>query len=193
MELIVDNILDLVDANGEEPIMRYLSAFSCPPNSEIENFLKNRAIDFARRKLSITYLVSDDRDGRLLGYFTLTHKAISTKEEGLSNSARRRWERFARFDKDTGTYMASAFLLAQFGKNYGVDNGRRISGADLMIRVNDTLADIQRRIGGGIVYLECEDEPKLIEFYENEAKYKRYNERYSDEDGIKYLQYIRFF
>lgn len=193
MELVVDNILDLIDENGEEAIMRYLSAFRCPPNAEIENFIKDRAIDFARRKLSITYIVSDDRDGRLLGYFALTHKAISVREEGLSRSARRRWERFAKFDRDTGTYMASAFLLAQFGKNYGVDGGRRISGADLMMRVNDTLTDIQRRIGGGIVYLECEDEPKLTAFYEDEAKFKRYSTRRSIEDEVEYLQYIRFF
>ena len=40
--------------------------------------------------------------------------------------------------------MASAFLIAQFGKNYGVDNGERMTGWQLMDIANDILVNIQR-------------------------------------------------
>ena len=100
--------------------------------------------------------------------------------------------RYARFDIETGNYMASAFLLAQFGKNYGVENGKRISGSEMMKYVDIVLLDVQRRIGGGIMYLDCEDKEKLKKFYEGE-NFKKSGERFSAEDRKKYLQYIRFF
>ena len=192
MGVQVINILDELKNNGEVKIKEDLSFFSCPMNPAIENFIRKRAIDFARRKLSITYLVNDLDDGQILGYFALTHKAVLISNSRLSNTSRKKLERFARLDRGTGDYMASAFLIAQFGKNYGVDNGERISGKELMDIANDILVNIQRQIGGGIIYLDCENNEKLQKFYVNE-KFQRFGERFSEEDNQKYLQYMRFF
>ena len=87
--------------------------------------------------------------------------------------------------------MASAFLLAQFGKNYAVDAGKRIKGSELMQLVLDVLLTIQRQIGGGIVYLDCENKAKLIAFYESEG-FKRFDERFSEDDEQRYVQLMRF-
>lgn len=84
------------------------------------------------------------------------------------------------------------FLLAQFGKNYGVDDGNRISGIDLMEFAMDILSDIQHRIDGGVVYLDAEDRPQLREFYGNKTNYKLFGERYSETDKTKYLKFMRF-
>lgn len=192
MKCYVVNILDSVEENGEIEIEKDLSLFSCSINKEIEDFVRYKSIDFARRKLSITYLVYDINDSQLLGYFALTHKAIDIKGENLSNTSRRKLSNHARYEEDSDTYSTSAFLLAQFGKNYGVDNGNRISGAELMEYAMDILADIQHRIGGGVVYLDAEDRPALKEFYEKKTYYKFFGERYSESDKIKYLQYMRF-
>ena len=100
--------------------------------------------------------------------------------------------RYARVDESKDSYMVSAFLLAQFGKNYGVEEGKRVTGAELMDCVEAVLEDIQFRIGGGVVYLDCEDKKKLIDFYENTAGYRRISERVSELDHIKYLQYFKF-
>ena len=186
------NILDELKNDDEAKLMEDLSLFSCPINPAIENFIKKRAIDFARRKLSITYLVTDSVDGQILGYFALTHKAVLIPNVRLSNTSRKKLERFARLDRATGDYMASAFLIAQFGKNYGVEDGGRISGKELMDIANDILVNIQRQIGGGIIYLDCEDNEKLQQFYVNE-NFQRFGERFSEEDNQKYLQYMRFF
>lgn len=97
----------------------------------------------------------------------------------------------ARRDDETDTYTISAFLLAQFGKNYSVDDGKRIRGSELMDCAMDVLIDIQHRIGGSVVYLDAEDRPKLISFYEKKVGFKRFGERYSDGDGVRYLQYMR--
>ncbi|MBR5980999.1 MAG: GNAT family acetyltransferase, partial [Firmicutes bacterium] len=97
MNVVIENVLDLLESGGEVQLARDLSAFSCPQNAEIETFIRQRAIDFARRKLSITYLVTDLADGELLGYFTLAHKAIEIEAEGLSQTSRRRIGRYARY------------------------------------------------------------------------------------------------
>ena len=191
MNVNVSNILDNLKADGEENVREDLSSFSCSVNAEIEEFIREKAIDFAKRRLSITYLVTDMDDGEILGYFTLTHKAILLNGEGFSKTMQRKLTRYSRLDKQTGNYMASAFLLAQFGKNYGVDDGKRISGADLMELVRDILVDVQRRIGGGIVYLDCEDKAGLIAFYEREG-FNRFDERFSQEDDQKYIQFMGF-
>ena len=192
MKIKVTNILDSLDAIGEESLKLELSGFTSEKNPEIEEFIREKAIDFAKRKLSITYLLSDMQDGALLGYFTLTHKSLMINSEGLSKTAQKRLTRYARLDKETGNYMTSAFLLAQLGKNYSIVKDKRISGSEIMNYVNIVLLDVQRRIGGGIMYLDCEDKEKLINFYERE-NLKKSGERYSEEDNKKYLQYIRFF
>ena len=85
----VMNILDLLESVGTDEVVNGISDFSCPQNQEIEDFLHKNAIEFARRKLSITYLLLDNLDGEIVGYFTLTHKAIEVKNDNISNTVRR--------------------------------------------------------------------------------------------------------
>ena len=191
MSFEIKNILDITENDGEDFLTRVFASFSCPVNMEIESFLKEQAVDFAKRRLSITYLVTDTNDGALLGYFTLTHKAIVLDKNDFSKTAQKKLSRYSRLDRQTGNYMAAAFLLAQLGKNLGIDDGRRISGAELMKMANDVLVNIQRQIGGGIVYLDCEDKVKLISFYEDKG-FKKFDERFSEEDNQKYIQFMRF-
>ena len=161
------NILDLIDSVGEDEVKKGLSGFSCPLNREIENFIHKNAIEFAKRKLSITYLLLDNNDGAITGYFTLAHKAIEIKNDNISNTTRRKLSAHARLDADTNSFTVSAFLLAQIGKNYGIDNGKRITGNELIRYADDIITDIQHRIGGGIIYLDCEDKQHLKDFYIN--------------------------
>lgn len=189
----VMNILDLLESVGIDEVVKGIASFSCPKNQEIENFLHKNAIEFARRKLSITYLLLDNSDGEIVGYFTLAHKAIEIKNDNISNTVRRKLSSYAKLDADTNSYTASAFLLAQIGKNYGIDNGQRITGKELIKFADDILTDIQHRIGGGIIYLDSEDNQRLKDFYISENHYKIFGERYSASDHIYYLQMLRLF
>ena len=190
MKITTKNILDELAQHGEGKIKHDLSSFSCPVAPKLENFIKHRAIDFSRRKISITYLVSDVSDDQILGYFALTHKALSIPNTRFSNTFRKKLERFAKLDPATGDYNTSAFPIAQLAKNFAVDNGTRITGRQFMSIVNDILVDIQHRIGGGIVYLDCEDIDTLKHFYENEGFYS-FGERFSPEEDQQYIQYLR--
>jgi hypothetical protein len=186
------NILDWCEILGEKELISKINDFSCPLNREIEQFVLNNALDFAKRKLSITYCVLN-MNREIVGIFALAHKAIDIENSGFSNSKVKKLSRYATLDADNNSYKASAFLIAQFGKNYAVDDGHSLNGNGLMDLTKDVLKEVQHAIGGGIVYLECEEKPKLLEFYQNEQNgFIRFGERYSTEDNKKYIQLFKF-
>ena len=91
-------------------------------------------------------------------------------------------------DVDASTYQASAFLIAQLGKNAGIKNAKSIKGYELLQCSFDVLKKVQHLIGGGIVFLECEDKPKLIDFYQ-QNQFRQYNKRIAA-DGVSYHQLL---
>ena len=187
------NILDMIDAVGEDEVNNILSDFSCPKNDEIENFVKKNAVDFAKRKMSVTHLVLND-DCALIAIFTLIHKALELGDENLSTATRKKIMRYAHLNQATNSYMVSAFLIAQFGNNYADSKNLQVDGDSLMECSINVLKAVQREVGGGIVYLECEDKPQLLSFYQNAKNtFRVFGERYSDEDNTKYIQLLRFF
>ena len=199
MTIGVWNILDLVDNFGDDYVNEFISDFSTKSekdgqivdlNPDIELFLKKNSVQFAKEKKSITYIVGDKEDGSFLGYFTITHKPIEIPALGLSKTTIKKLEKHSRLKESSNVYVVSAFLLAQFGKNYSVDNGKRITGDDLMTLVNRELIDIRRRIGG-IIYLDCEADAKLIRFYQKDQGFVLYGERISENDGKRYLQFMK--
>lgn len=183
-------MLDLVDAIGEDETKNLLSDFSCSKNQEIENYGRKNALDFARRKISMTHLVIDDQ-GRLAAMFALTHKAIEISGEGLSKTTRSKLQRFAELDETTDCFSVSAFLIAQFGKDDLA--GCSLSGDSLMASALDVLTAAQRNVGGGVVYLECENRPRLLEFYQSSDNgFRPFGQRFSEKDQVEYIQLLRF-
>jgi len=191
MDFEVINILDMIDSVGEDETSIALSEFSCSRNKEIENFVHNNAIDFAKKKMSVTYLVYGE-DGNIAGIFTLAHKALEIADAGLSETARKKLRRFSHMDKTKDSYNVSAFLIGQFGKN---DNysGEGISGINLMDLTFGILFNVQRAIGGGIVYLDCEENEKLLNFYTKEPNlFRPFGDTYSEIDNTRYIQLLKF-
>ena len=85
-EYSVTHILDLADEIGEHNVRSIISNFSCSLNPEVENFLRNNAWDFTKKRLSSTYLVFKPNKGKalLVGYFSLTHKFFQVDEAKLN-------------------------------------------------------------------------------------------------------------
>lgn len=200
MAKLVWNILDLLKKYGDEAVSEFVSDFSCEKmmdgelrnlNPDIEHFIKVNAIQFARQKKSVTYIVGDSDDGAILGYFTIAHKSVNISAAGLSKTTLKKMSRYAEFNEQTNSYPVSGFLIAQFGKNYAVEGGKRITGKELMDLTQTELLELQHRAGGGNEYLDCLCDAQLINFYESEG-FQLFGERTS-RDGKNYLQYMKFF
>lgn len=189
----VINILDMLESVGEDELKNILSDFSCPKNQEIEHFIHKNAIEFAKKKISVTHLVFDE-DAQLIAYFTLTHKPSVVDGKILSKTSRKKLEMYSKLDESLHAYSVSAYLIAQFGKNCSVDGRQVITGNELMDMAFDVLERVQHQIGGGVVFLECEDNPVLLKFYQNDHnRFRLFGERYSEQEGMKYMKLLRFF
>ena len=61
----------------------------------------------------------------------------------------------------------SAYLIAQLGKNYSENDGKMITGAELLELAWDKIKATQYMFGGMVTFLEAENEEKLLSFYRN--------------------------
>lgn len=182
------NLVDMLEAIGENELRLLLSEFSCPLNPDIEHYLHHNAIEFAKKKTTMTYLVFDELDV-FVGYFAITHKPISIANATLTNTSCKKIERHTKLDRSTNAYHASAFLIAQFGRNF-TTQPNACTGEDLMKLALGVLKQVQRYIGGNIVFLECEDKPQLLQFYEREH-FVPFGERKTNENQFLH-QLMRF-
>ncbi len=150
---------------GEDELRQILSEFSCPMNHDVERFLKYSSIEFTKKNQSVTYLVFSVADGKLLGYFTLALKPLTVRGETVSNTVKRKLLRVSELDKKSDTYTMSAYLIAQLGKNYSENDGKMITGAELLELAWDKIKATQYMFGGMVTFLEAENEERLLSFY----------------------------
>ena len=179
------NLSDMIEHMGEDETKIILSSFSCPLNKDIENFLKNKAIEFSKRTTAKTHLVfwqTDDRKYKeFVGYYTVASKVITVDRDILSNTEAKKLRNQGIYDESRHTYTVPAPLIAQLGKNYSNGNDTLISGADLLHLAVNKVRKIQKEIGGRFMYLECEDNEKLLAFY-TKYNFKIFGKRALDRD-----------
>lgn len=159
----------LISQIGEDNVKSILSDFSCPINLDIEYFLKRKAIEFEKQGISATHLIytSYKSENVLVGYYTLSTKAFNVTKSAVSKSLSKRINKFATYDAALKAYFLPAPLIAQLGKNFSNNYNTLISGNELLAIAIDDVKLIHQIAGGKIVYLECEDKPRLVEFYSN--------------------------
>lgn len=152
---------------GEDKLLQLLSEFSCPLNPDVERFLKQRSIEFAKKHQAVTYLVLSTEDAELLGYFSITIKPLAVKAEPFSNTVKRKLARFSEINKDEQTYNLAAYLIAQLGKNYNDRAKGRITGKELLEAAIRQTQLLQYQAGGMVIFVETDNNQKLLSFYES--------------------------
>ncbi len=161
---------------GEDKLVQLLSEFSCPLNMDVEHFLKQQAIEFAKKHQAVTYLILSLEDAELLGYFSITIKPLVVKAESFSNTVRRKLARFSEIDKSEQTYNLAAYLIAQLGKNFNDRARGRITGQELLEAAIRQTQILQYQAGGMVAFVEADNKEKLLSFYENYG-FKRFDTR----------------
>ena len=166
---------------GEDELLQILSEFSCPLNPDVERFLKYSSIEFTKKNQSVTYLVFSVADGKLLGYFTLALKPLTVRGETVSNTVKRKLLRVSELDKKSDTYTMSAYLIAQLGENYSENDGKMITGAELLGLAWNKIKATQYMFGGMVTFLEAENEEKLLSFY-RDNRFSQFDARQTASD-----------
>lgn len=192
MKYSVTNLDSLYEALGEKKIKEIFDEFQCPQNIEVEKFLKEKAIELSKQGISKTYIVttSIEENNIIVGYFSIANKMTKIKRDFFGGKTKRRFERFSETSQNTNMYFAYLPLIGQLGKNFYNNYNQYISGDILLHLACKQVCEVQKMIGGRFVFLECEDIPKLKEFYESNG-FMCYNKRkldkYESENNIKYL------
>ena len=78
-------------------------------------------------------------------------------------------------DPVNGTYSLAAYLVAQLGKNFSNGINDMITGDQLLGLAIQKIKELQYMVGGMVVFLEAENEAKLLDFYEQQNGFKRFD------------------
>lgn len=177
------NLKDLIETLGRKQIEERLKLFSCPLNADVEDFIQNKAVNFALQDLASVWIVtaSYKENWVPVGYFALANKHFHIKPDKLSNRYRREINKFGTLDSRINKYIVSAPLIGQLGKNYRNGYDKLITGDELLGMACDNVRAAQKLIGGRLVYLECEDIPSLVKFYERNGFFQ-FDKRELDRD-----------
>lgn len=184
---------------GEEKTREILSGFSCPLNKDVEKFIKFKALEFEKQRISRTQLIftSYKNSPALIGYYTLATKSFNITKSALSASMRKKIKKFATYNPDLKAYILPAPLIGQLGKNFQNGYNKLISGDELLKMACDDIQLTQSIIGGKVVYLECEDKPFLLDFYGSngfvEFDRRKLDRDETDIDGEILVQMLRVF
>lgn len=178
---------------GEKDLVQILSEFSCEKNPDVEKFLKQSSIEFAKKNQSVTYIVLSVEDGELLGYFTIALKPLVVRGETVSNTVKKKLLRISELNKETQTYTMSAYLIAQLGKNFSNGANERITGAELLEAAWKKIEEIQYQAGGVVAFLETSNNAKLLSFY-NDNRFTQFDTRQTisrDQEEHELVQLLR--
>ncbi len=177
------NLKEILNEIGEAEAKKMLSDFSCPLNPDVENYIRHTAIEFTKQGISSTYIIlASYKDSyAIVGYFSLSNKVFCIDGDCLSSKWKRRLAKFGQYDKTIKRYILSAPLIGQIGKNFNHGYNKLITGDELLKLALDKVQEFQYIAGGKIVYLECEEKPFLIDFYEQNG-FVNFGKRYLDRD-----------
>ena len=191
----VVNIRSFIDKDdpayiGEEQLQEILNEFSCPINPDVEHFLLHNSIEFTKKDQSVTYLVFTQANVDLVGYFAVAIKPISILASYLSKTMCKKISRVSVLDEATNTYTASAYLIAQLGKNFALPSEQRIEGNALLDFALNNILRAKYYLGGVVEFLESEDKEPLLRFYTNNG-FKVFNSRIT-KDNVTLYQLLKF-
>ena len=147
--------------------LKKFKSISVYPKNDIEIFLQEKSIRFEKSCVSTTHLIFDDNIEEMLGYFTIANRSLILSKEELNVLSKTQQKKLSNSGSvlRNGDLMTSSFLLGQLGKNYSDDILKKITGKDLLTSAYNLLLKIKELINTKYVWLECQNESRLINFY----------------------------
>ena len=182
----VINLKDIYNSLGEESTKEILNGYKCGLNEDVEYFLREKSIEFAKQDIAETFLITTSYKDKnvIAGYFALANKGISIKKAILSETKKKKFLKYAKYDSESRSYQMALPLIGQLGKNYYKGYDKLISGDVLLKLACDKVKEAQDILGGRFVFLECEDKECIKKFYESNG-FVCFSKRNLEKDEMK--------
>ena len=165
--------------SDKQVLVSALNYFRCVLDSDIEDFLRQKAINYENRNWCRTYLILDEKafiDGeiRIEAYFTLSHKTL-TAPETISNSLAKRLN--SGIIKETIPFV----LIGQLGKRIVSESDFSfITAREILDYAFEVIYASHELIPCTNVLVECRDELKKIytdygfSFFQNDGHFNQF-------------------
>lgn len=173
-------LLDMIDELSKDEVDEILAKFTCPLDTDIENFVHNKAYEFERHDLARTFLVySDDK---FVGIFSIAMNEFISKEKLASSVRKRLFGTTYAFGKKVPVH-----LIGQLSKNYSDDNQELIEGTELLKIAEKYVSKANVLSAAPLIRIDCKDEDVLKRFYE-ENGFRLADELIEDNESL--LMYL---
>ena len=94
--------------------------------------------------------------------------------ETVSNTVKRKLLRISELDEKSQTYIMSAYLIAQLGKNFADGRNNKITRAEMLELAWSVIEEMQYMGGEMVVFLEANNDGKLLKYY-NDNKFSQFD------------------
>ena len=136
-------------------VKKSLKTFVCTKNTDVQDFLHNKAITFERNLRSCTYLYVSNADKSVAAYITLGIKSLLT--DTLSDEA------IVFLDGYTNEILSiPCYLIAQLGKS---DTCKEKIGSFLLDDALSIIDKSQDSLKGRFVLIDSVNDDRVINFY----------------------------
>jgi hypothetical protein len=151
----------LLSGYPQELLEKKLGEFSCSRDSDIEAFIRTKAIDYERSGLGRTYLYLDETGDKvkLVAYITI---AITSVDYAEVSRNRRKKILSRKPGRDSRDHFPG-LLIGQLARDDRYDKSV-IAGSDMIVDAERLIDTVNQTIGGMLIYLDCKDD--LIKLYE---------------------------
>lgn len=148
-------LVDLLSENSTNQVKKLLKTFSCTKNTDIQDFLYNKAITFERYLRTRTYIYTSNVDKSVIAYFSIGITYLLTNQ--LNKNA------IKCLDGYTSEIIAlPCFIIGQLGKS---DKYNKKIGNFLLDDALHFIDKSQAMLSGRFVLIDSVNEDKVIEFY----------------------------
>ncbi len=164
-------------ANSNRKVKQLLETFNCTRNTDLQNFLHNKAVTFEKNLRSRSYLYIDNDTQEVAAYFTITISTLHT--DGISP------EVIALLDGYKDDIVSiPCFLIGQLGKSDKFEP-RKI-GEYILNDAIEIIDQSQNALGGRFILLDAINKEQIIKFYEINAFFPIENN--PDSESIKMIK-----
>jgi len=143
---------------SKRKVKELLQTFPCSRNSDLQDFLHNKALTFEKHLRSRTYLYIDNETKEVSAYFTISIATLHTDD--ISSEVIKMLDGY-----QENTKSIPCFLIGQLGKSDHYKNKK--IGAFILEDSIEIIDNLHNAVGGRFILLDAININEVISFYED--------------------------